>query len=263
MDKPLAPMDKCVRATVGAPLRADQAARAGKARAAAAGLAMALLGPAALAEGVDDLQPGLAAQVRKLAVDGARRAAGDASRIEVSLGPLDARMRLAPCQRVEPYLPNGVVLWGKARVGLRCMQGPSAWNVYLPITVSVFGAAWVAAAPLAAGVVVGTADLIQAEVNLAEEPAMAVTDLAQALGRTLSRALNAGQALRQTGLKSRQWFAAGDEVKVSASGSGFQVAGTAQALGAGTEGQPVKVRTESGRVLVGMPVGERMVELPL
>ena len=50
---------------------------------------------------------------------------------------------------------------------------------------------------------------------------------------------------------------------MAARGSGFSVAGTGQALNHGLEGQPVRVRVESGRVLVGMPVGEHLVELPL
>ena len=32
--------------------------------------------------------------------------------MEVSVGTLDSRLRLAPCSRVEPYLPAGSRLWG-------------------------------------------------------------------------------------------------------------------------------------------------------
>ena len=241
---------------------AGQAARA-NATVATPGTALAQAAGAPASSAIDALQAGLAAQVKQLALDGGRRAQADVKRIEVSLGQLDPRLRLAPCQRVEPYLPAGAVLWGKTRIGLRCTQGASAWNVFLPITVSVFGKAWVAAAPLLAGSRVSGSDLIQAEVNLAEDASMAVTDNTHAVGRTLARALNAGQVLRQADMKVRQWFAAGDEVKVSARGNGFSVASAGQALTHGLEGQPVRVRVESGRVVVGMPVGERLVELPL
>ena len=211
---------------------------------------------------MDALQPGLAGQVRQLALSGHRNLPAGIRRVEVALGELDPRLRLAPCQRIEPYLPPGSALWGKTRIGLRCTQGTRPWNVFLPVTVSVFGKAWVAAAPLSAGALLSAADLIQAEVDLAEEAGSPITESDAALGRTLGRSLNAGQPLRQTDLKARQWFAAGEEVKVSARGSGFSVAGSGQALNHGLEGQPVRVRVESGRVLVGMPVGERLVELP-
>ncbi|MDH5538679.1 MAG: flagellar basal body P-ring formation chaperone FlgA [Rhizobacter sp.] len=215
------------------------------------------------AEQPDTLQAGLSEQVRALALEASRRATPGIARVEVSVGQLNPRLRLAPCQRVEPYLPNGTVLWGKARIGLRCTQGPSAWNVYLPITVSAWGKAWVATVPLSAGTEINAADLAQAEVDLAESNAKVIGDAQSAIGRTLARSLNAGQAVRETDLKARQWFSAGDEVKVLARGSGFSVAGMGQALGHGLEGQSVRVRIESGRVVTGMPVGERQVELPL
>jgi len=39
---------------------------------------------------------------------------------------------------------------GRTRIGLRCTQGATAWNVYLPLTVKVFAPALAAAAPLPA-----------------------------------------------------------------------------------------------------------------
>ena len=44
-------------------------------------------------------------------------------RMEVAIGALDARLRLAPCSHVEPYIPVGSRLWGRTRLGLRCTQG--------------------------------------------------------------------------------------------------------------------------------------------
>jgi flagella basal body P-ring formation protein FlgA len=135
--------------------------------------------------------------------------------------------------------------------------------VFLPVTIKIYGRALVAAAPLAAGSVVGPSDLIQAEVDLAEDPSSAVSDEQLAVGRTLARAVNAGQSLRQMHLKPRLWFAAGETVKVLALGTGFSAAGEGQALTPGVEGQPARVRTESGRVLTGLPVGERRMEMAL
>lgn len=226
-------------------------------------VALLLLGCAlARADGAVDLEAGLAQQVRQLALAGTRQA-GPGLRVEIEVGRLDARLRLAPCERVEPYLPAHTRLWGKARIGLRCTQGPSRWNVYLPIAVKVYGKALVATVPLAAGATVAAADLVQAEVDLAEDSSVAVLDAGLAIGRTLARAVNAGQSLRQAHLKPRQWFAVGETVRVIAVGAGFSVAGEGQALTPGLEGLPARVRTESGRVLTGMPAGERRIELAL
>ena len=209
------------------------------------------------------LDSALEQQVRQLAVAATQAATPGVTRVDISVGALDTRLRLAPCQRVEPYLPPGTRLWGKTRIGLRCTQGSALWNVYLPITVKVMGPALVSVATLAAGSIVTPADVIQAEVDLAEDASTALHDSALVVGRTLARPLSAGQSVRQTHLKLRQWFAAGETVQVVAQGSGFSVSGEAQALTAGIEGQPSRVRTESGRVLIGVAVGERKMELTL
>ena len=214
-------------------------------------------------DGLAALGGHLEQQVRQLALDGSRTAAPGAPRIEVVVGQLDARLRLAPCARVEPYLPEGTRPWGKSRIGLRCTEGAVKWNVYLPITVRAFAPGWVATANANAGSVLAATDLAQGEVDLAEDTSAPLLNAEAAVGRQLARPLKAGQGLRVSHLRPRQWFAAGDTVTVLSSGAGFSVAGEAQALTNGVEGQPARVRTDSGRVLSGVPVGDKRLELAL
>ncbi len=225
------------------------------------------LAQAAASSGVEGV---LEQQARQLALEGAKAAAAAAPagpvaapRIEVEVGQLDPRLRLAPCQKVDAYVPESARLWGHSRIGLRCVQGAVKWSVYLPITVKVFGIAMVATNSLSSGSVLAATDLASAEVDLAEDSAAAVTRGELAIGRTLTRALKPGQSLRVSHLKMRQWFTAGETVLLVGQGEGFSVAGEAQALNPGIEGVAVRVRTDSGRVLTGMPVGERRVELNL
>ena len=222
---------------------------------------LGLAAPAGADEAAATIDASLLDSVRALALGKAGEAHG--ARVEVSIGQLDPRLRLAPCQSVEPYLPPGVRLWGKARIGLRCKAGPTPWNVYLPIVVKVFGRALVVPAGAPAGAVLSEADLAEAEVDLAEDFTPALVDPKLAVGRTLAQNLRPGQTLRQTHLKSRQWFVAGETVRVVATGAGFSLESEAQALSNGIEGQPARVRTESGRVLTGQPVGERRLEVGL
>lgn len=233
--------------------------------AAMAPLVVAQVAPAGApaADATSSVDEALTQQVRELALSGAKPSTAGAPRIDVSVGQLDPRLRLAPCQHVEPYVPDGMRMWGKSRIGLRCTQGTAKWNVYLPITVKVFGTALVASSGLTAGTVLSADDLTQAEVDLAEDSSAPVMNADLAIGRTLTRSLKPGQSVRQSHLKARQWFAAGETVTVLAQGNGFSVAGEAQALNPGIEGQPVRVRTDSGKVLTGLPIGERRVELPL
>lgn len=184
-------------------------------------------------------------------------------RVDVRVGQLDPRLRLAPCAQVQPYLPPGTRLWGAARIGLRCVDGATRWNVFLPVTVAVYGPALVAAGPLAAGVTLTAQDLKIAEVDLAARPGAVQARTEPLVGRTLARSLAAGEALRANDLKARQWFAAGDTVRIVAAGSGWRIHGEGQALNPGVEGQAVRVRTESGRTVSGMAVAERQVEVAL
>jgi len=255
--------DACVNATAlpfVRPLRhARLAAAAGLC--AVAGLLSAPVAAQAQAADVQALAEPLAGQVRQLLLD---RVIGPATpRAEVTLGRLDPRLRLAACQKVDAYLPTGARVWGATRVGLRCVEGPSAWNVYLPVNVQVFGPGLVAAAPLPAGHVIAQADLRSAEINLTDSRSPAVLDGAAVVGRVLAQALTAGEALRVNGMKNRQWFAPGDTVQLRAVGGGFVLAASGEALTAGLEGQSVRVRTSGGKVVVGQAVGDKLVEITL
>lgn len=183
-------------------------------------------------------------------------------RIEVTLGELDPRLRLAPCAKVSAYVPRGSALWGRTRVGLRCEQG-ARWNVFWPVTVKVWGPGLVAARAVMAGETLQPGDFKLTEVDLAAEPSAAVTDLEALSGRTLARPLQAGQGVREADLRVRRWFAAGEPVRLVVRGSGFQAAATGTALAHGDEGRCARIRVESGRVLCAQPVGEGLAELSL
>lgn len=184
-------------------------------------------------------------------------------RVEVSLGQLDPRIRLAPCDRVKAYLPGGAQLWGRTRVGLRCEQGQVRWNVYWPVQVKVWGQALVATVPLRPGSIVSASDVAQAEVDLAASDSPALVRPTDIVGRAVQRSISPGQSLRQADVRTRRWFAAGDPVRLNVKGPGFMVAAEGVALAPGDEGRCTRVRTEQGRVVCGQPVGERLVEVTL
>jgi flagella basal body P-ring formation protein FlgA len=178
-------------------------------------------------------------------------------RFEIELGRLDPRLRLAPCIKIQPYLPPGVRLWGRSRVGLRCVQGAVAWNVYLPVTVKAWSTAVVARRGLPAQTVLNAEDLSLAEVDIAAESSPVVTLLPEATGRTTNRVLQPGEALRQVDLKQRQWFAAGDTVRLTLQGEGFNVMQEGIAITPGIEGQAARIRTDNGKVITAFPSGPK------
>jgi flagella basal body P-ring formation protein FlgA len=233
-------------------------------------LAVALLGPLmahAQTLAASATAPELLYAQAQAWLDGAVSQAGQQAdlplRMEVSLGELDRRLRLAACQDIQPYLPPGTRLWGKTRIGLRCARGEVKWNVFLPITVKAMGPAWVVKSQLAQGTVLSQADAMLAEVDWAELNSPVVANAQDWLGQTAARMLVAGQVLRQDMMRATQVFQPGTQVRVLAQGSGFEVATSGQALTGGVLGQSVRVRMDNGRVLVGQVLDAHTVRLAL
>jgi flagellar basal body P-ring formation protein FlgA len=197
------------------------------------------------------------------AVGKAQSLSGSALRMEVSVGTLDERLRLAPCARVEPYIPPGTRLWGKTRLGLRCVEGATRWNVFLPVTIKAFGPAWVVNGTVASGAVLAATDAVETEVDWAAETAPVLADSSQWVGQVAARPLTPGQTLRQGVVRPPQVFQAGAQVRIVAQGAGFSVASDGQALGAGAVGQQVRVRMENGRMVSGTVLDERTVRIAL
>ena len=182
-----------------------------------------------------------------------------AGRVEIAVGTLDPRLQLAPCARVEPYLLPGTRLWGRTAIGVRCLEGAS-WTVALPVTVTVRGRAVVAGETLVAGSQPAGASLRIEEAELTREPGTPVTDPAQLVGKTLIRPVAAGQVIRMEHLRATPVVSAGDPVAIKVVGQGFVIQSEGQALAAAGDGQSVRVRTESGRILSGTLRG-RTVEV--
>jgi flagella basal body P-ring formation protein FlgA len=184
-------------------------------------------------------------------------------RAEVVVGALDQRLRLAPCAQIEPHLPANTRLWGRSRIGLRCVDGPTRWNVYLPVTIKAFGPAWVLKRPVNAGDVLTQDDAELADVDWAEQSASVLANPTLWVGQQAAYTLLPGQALRQNMVRATLAFAAGSQVRVTQSGSGFQVAVTGQALTSGQLGQMTRVRLPGGRVVTGLVRDGQTVELSL
>lgn len=184
-------------------------------------------------------------------------------RLDVSVGNIDPRLKLAPCANIEPYVPVGARLWGKNRMALRCVDGMVRWNVSMPVTVKALGRAWVVKNPVASGVAITSSDVIQADVDWAEEAAPVLLDARVWEGQIATRALATGQTLRIGMLKAAQVFQAGAQVRVVAQGPGFQVSGDAQALSAGVIGQLARVRMDNGRIASGTVVDFHTVKIEL
>lgn len=172
-------------------------------------------------------------------------------KVSISVGNIDPRLNLASCAALLPFLPNGSRAWGKTSVGVRC-NVPSPWVIYVPATVRVQGDYYSASAPMSQGQTVTENDIMKTQGDLTSLPAGVITDPAQAVGRTLTRSVQAGAPMRSDGLKSQQAVFQGQMVRVVSNGPGFSVSTEGRAITSGAEGQMVQARTNSGQVVSGI-----------
>ncbi|MBH9553538.1 flagellar basal body P-ring formation chaperone FlgA [Inhella gelatinilytica] len=208
------------------------------------------------------LLPQWRADLQRLTEDAVRAAVPAPAQSSVEVGEPDSRLRLAPCAQVQAFVPPGQSLWGRSRVGLRCLQGAVRWSITVPVHVRVLAEAWAATQPLPAGATLGLEHVVRRRVELTAEVSPALAQAEPPVGRVLARPIEAGDAVRQHHLRQRQWFAAGAPVQLRLAGAGFSIRTEGQALTPGWEGQTVRVKLESGRTVLGQAVGPHEVELP-
>lgn len=191
-------------------------------------------------------QPSIEEVVRRFV----ESAVADTGRVQIQVGRIDPRLHLAPCGRVEPFLPAGSRLWGRGAVGVRCVEGAN-WTATMPVNVMVFGNALVAANNLTAQTPLSAGDFRLEEVELTRESGQPVQDAAQLVGRSLMRPMTVGQVLKTDYLRVQQTVSAGDQVKIQVIGDGFVVSADGIAMMAGGNGQMLRVRLDNGRILSG------------
>ncbi len=187
-------------------------------------------------------------------------------RVEVTVGALDERLRLAPCASMVPFLPAGSRLWGRGLIGVRCQDtiaGSPGWSVLVPVEVKVFGPALIATRPLPAGETPAPDALELQEIELTRQAPGLITDPAAIADAIMARTLSAGQPLRREHLRARPVVSAGEMVKLVAAGSGFSVTSYGKALNAASEGQTVRVQADSGRTMTGVARTGKLVEIRL
>lgn len=103
-----------------------------KIRRAAAILALGFIGGAHSADSTQSLDA-----IRKAAEEFVRsQIPGQPNTLEVAVGPLDERLRLAACEGpLQATLPAGATFRAKTTVAVTCRSG-SRWTVYVPVSIA-------------------------------------------------------------------------------------------------------------------------------
>lgn len=181
--------------------------------------------------------------------------------VTVSLTPAAPR-GLASCPALEPFIPPGVRLWGRAMVGVRC-NGERPWTIYLQARIGVVGDYYVAARNINAGDTISMDDLSMQHGDLTALPATLITNPTQAVGGIAMNRMTAGLPVRSDMIRTAMAIRFGQEVKVVAQGAGFSVSSEGSALSNATPGQSIRVKTASGTIISGVVQPDSSVIVPL
>lgn len=180
---------------------------------------------------------------------------------EIAFEPL-RRQDWEACQAMSAFLPSGMRPRPRMTVGVRC-TAPSPWTAYLQASVSVPGTYYVASMPLSMGQTVKPEHLAPRSGDLLRLPLGAIVEPDQAIGRSTTQRVAAGQPLRQTALRHAEAVLRGHTVKLMARGPGFMVSSEGQAMDNAAPGSTVQVRTASGQVISGVVQDAGTVEIQL
>ena len=177
-----------------------------------------------------------------------------------STGTIDPRLALPACGALDVFMPPGGRLWGTSSVGVRC-GAPTPWTIYVSVTVRVKGGYVAATRAIPAGQALTHDDLTLMQGDLTQLPPTVVTDLNQALGKTLGAPLSPGQPLRADALRIVPAILQGQTVRLVSQGPGFRVTADGKALANAAVGQLAQVRTAAGQTVSGIAKADGTVEV--
>jgi len=184
--------------------------------------------------------------------------------VDVNVRPLDNRLRLPECgQPLSTFFPPGSNALGAISVGVRC-SGDKAWTIYARAQVNARTAIPVLTRPLPRHSLVTKNDL-----KMVNQPAGSpitqgiILNPNQIIGMEITRALNAGSAIKPSQLRSPKIITRGQQVLLVSGTKGLKVHVQGKALKDAAAGERIKVTNlSSGQKIEGIANSDGTVSVP-
>lgn len=151
------------------------------------------------------------------------------------------------CDAPQFSLPGNSRMWGNISVAANCEQN----RRYIQVQVQVTGEYLVATRRVARGSAITADDLRMQQGRLDTLPARTLVKAEDAVGAITLRDINPGQPVTQMMMRQPWRVKAGQMVRVTASGDGFNISSEGKAMNNATALQPVRVRMNSGQIVMG------------
>lgn len=176
--------------------------------------------------------------------------------IEIEVGRLDPRLRLARCpQPLTASLAPGNRSLGYSTVGVRC-DGAAPWTIFVPVTVKQTFDVAVVTTPLARGQTITAADVRLESLSVATARTAFFQSLDEVIGMQAQRPVAAGTVLAPAMVKAPRAVRRGERVVLALSAGTVSVRVAGTALKDAALGERVPVRNASSRRVVEGVVSE-------
>ncbi len=185
-------------------------------------------------------------------------------RYEISVNPLDPRLRMPQCsQALDASLESPAQPLGRVTVRVRC-AGSGPWTVFVPATVRLHRDVVVMVRPLKRESVIGAGDVALRERDVGTLKQGFITDLEQAVGMKLLRPTVLDQVLTPQHLEQAELIRKGDHVVIIARSGSLSVRMPGEALSKGGFAEQIRVRNlNSKRVVKARVTAPGQVEVAM
>lgn len=168
--------------------------------------------------------------------------------------PVAALNALETCTNIEAgFTREPQRLAGRTMVELRCTAPNNDTSLFVQIDVVVTGTYIVAARDIAANHTLSRQDITTKQGDLSQLPRHALLAtpavLASVIGQQVRRSLTQHSVLQENLLTRPNVVSFGDELLIEASGNGFQITRTGEAMDTGSIGDIIRVRLNNKQLL--------------
>lgn len=168
-------------------------------------------------------------------------------KLDIQIGYLDKRLRLASCQQpLDAFFPAQRHHLGATSVGIRCSE--PGWKVYVPVQIRAYTSIITTKHPLPRGTILSQSDLQIEKREISRYRAGIFKKLEQVVGMMAKRAMVQGTVLTPTLVEPKRLVKRGQFVTILAETGGLLIRVKGEALMDGHHGQTVQVKnSRSGR----------------
>ncbi len=182
-------------------------------------------------------------------------------RIDISVGNLDNRLRLASCEQPVVFINQDQSgLGGNISVKAQCDSG-KIWSVHVPAQVTIYRQIPIALRDIARGEVISQAHINTSVINVSSIRQAFLSDTQAIVGKEAKRNISRGEPFKTALLDAPTAVKRGEIVMLESMAGSIKVSSTGTAMADGRVGQKIRVRNNSSeRIISGVVISQGLVQ---